>query len=117
MGGKQSISVAIVLKGAGFTDQPVDDVSVLDAVLAFPSQPGYGLYPLLAIPYLQVLHIKTRTLLETLTGEGPERSGTLPEAALAEALAVIEPVAQLLSHTGLRKPAGVLMMQGPDAGL
>ena len=60
---------------------------------------------------------KPRTLLEALTGERPERSGTLPEAAVAEALAVIEPVAQLLTQTGLRKPAGVLMMQGPGAGL
>ena len=63
------------------------------------------------------LYPKPRTLLEALTGEGPERSGTLPEAALAEALAVIEPMAQLLTQTGLRRPAGVLMMQGPGAGL
>ena len=58
MGRKQILTVAVVLKGARFTDQPVNDVPVLDAVLAFASQPRYGVYALLGIPYLQVLHIK-----------------------------------------------------------
>jgi hypothetical protein len=58
MGRKQILTVSVILKGAGFADQPVNNVPVLDTMLAFASQPGDGIYTLLGIPYLQVLHIK-----------------------------------------------------------
>jgi hypothetical protein len=57
MGRKQRITVTVVFKRSGFADQPVNDVSVLYVVLAFASQPRYGLNAFLAIPYLQMLDI------------------------------------------------------------
>ena len=58
-GGKQVRTVAIVFKSAGLTHQPVDDVPVLDQVVAFPTQPGQALYTAGAIPDLDVFGVDT----------------------------------------------------------
>src|SRR4030042_113594 len=58
MGGKQLFTVTIVLKSPGFSHQPVNNVPVLDVMLAFPAQTRDRLEASLAIPYLQVLCIK-----------------------------------------------------------
>jgi hypothetical protein len=39
-GGEHRIAVAVLLKGPGLADQPVDDVTVIDPMLASPSEPG-----------------------------------------------------------------------------
>jgi len=57
MGGKQLFPVTIVVKSPRLAHQPVNDMPVLDAVLAFPAQTRYRLYALLGIPYLQTLGI------------------------------------------------------------
>jgi len=39
-GGEHRIAIAVLLKGSGLADQPVDDVTVIDPMLASPSEPG-----------------------------------------------------------------------------
>jgi hypothetical protein len=41
-GREHRVAVAVLLKGPGLADQPVDDVTVIDAMLASPSEPGQG---------------------------------------------------------------------------
>jgi hypothetical protein len=57
MGGKQLFPVPIVVKSPRLAHQPLNDVPVLDPVLAFPAQTRHRLDALLGIPYLQMLGI------------------------------------------------------------
>ncbi len=41
-GREHRIAVAVLLERPGLADQPVDDVAVIDAMLASPSEPGQG---------------------------------------------------------------------------
>jgi len=56
--GKQIRLVAVVGKGPRLADQPVDDVPVVDAMLASPTQSGQFFDPLLGIPDLNPLGIQ-----------------------------------------------------------
>jgi hypothetical protein len=49
-GGEQVGPVAVVGEGPRLADQPVDDVPVIDLVLAPPPQPGQFLHLLLGVP-------------------------------------------------------------------
>ena len=57
-GGEQVGLVAVVGKGPRLADQPVDDVPVVDAVLAPPPQPRQLLHPLLGVPQLDSLGVQ-----------------------------------------------------------
>ncbi len=59
MGRKQLLSVAVVFKGAGFTDQPVNNVPVLNVVFTFAAQSRDFLYTLLGVPYLQMFYVNS----------------------------------------------------------
>jgi len=41
-GREHRIAVAVLLERPGLADQPVDDVAIIDAMLASPSEPGQG---------------------------------------------------------------------------
>jgi hypothetical protein len=56
-GREQLVAVAVVGKGAGLAHQRVNDVPVIDAVLAAATQTRQRLHPLLAVPHLQVFGI------------------------------------------------------------
>lgn len=57
-GGEQIGLVAVVGKRPRFANQPVDDVPVVDAVLAPPPQPGQVRHPLLGVPQLDPLGVQ-----------------------------------------------------------
>jgi hypothetical protein len=56
--GKQIRLVAVVGEGPRLADQPVDDVPVVDAMLAPSTQSGQFLHPLLGIPDLNPLGVQ-----------------------------------------------------------
>lgn len=56
-GGEQVLPVAILWEGSPFSDQPVDHVPVVDAVLVLAPDPGQALDTSLGIPDFQVLDL------------------------------------------------------------
>jgi hypothetical protein len=56
--GKQIRLIAVVGEGPWLADQPVDDVPVIDAMLATPTQSGQLFNPFLGIPNLNQLRIQ-----------------------------------------------------------
>ncbi|HVV71227.1 MAG TPA: hypothetical protein VHI52_06985, partial [Verrucomicrobiae bacterium] len=57
-GGEQVGPVPVIGKGPGLADQPVDDVPVVDPVLAPAPQPGQLLHLLLGVPDLDPLGVQ-----------------------------------------------------------
>jgi hypothetical protein len=55
---EQVPAIAIVRKGPRLAHQPVDDVAVLDAVLAPPTQARQRLHPPLGVPHLDPLRVQ-----------------------------------------------------------
>jgi len=58
--GKQIRTVAIIGERPGLAHQPVDDVSIVDAMLAASTQPRQPLLHLLGVPHLNALGVQTR---------------------------------------------------------
>jgi hypothetical protein len=56
--GKQVRTIAIVRERPGLADQPVDDVPVLDAMLATSPQPGQLFPQLLGVPHFDTLGVQ-----------------------------------------------------------
>jgi hypothetical protein len=56
--GKQILTIAIVGESPRLTDQPVDDVPVLDVMLATPTQPRQPFLHLLGVPHFDVLGVQ-----------------------------------------------------------
>ena len=56
--GKQILAIAIVGEGPRLADQPVDDVPVLDVMLATPAQARHLFLPLLGVPHFNVLGVQ-----------------------------------------------------------
>jgi hypothetical protein len=58
--GEQVVAVAVVGERPRLAHQPVDDVPVLDPVLAPAAQPRQPLHQALAVPHLQVIRVQAR---------------------------------------------------------
>ncbi len=56
--GEQVSLVAVVSKRSRFANQPVDDVAVVDSVLASPTQSRHFLHPLAAVPKFDPLGVQ-----------------------------------------------------------
>lgn len=56
--GKQILTVAIVGERPGLADQPVDDVPIVDAMLATSTQAWQQLYQFLGVPHLDALGVQ-----------------------------------------------------------
>jgi hypothetical protein len=56
--GKQILTVAIVGECPGLADQPVDDVPIVDAMLATSTQAWQQLHPLLGVPHFDALGVQ-----------------------------------------------------------
>jgi hypothetical protein len=54
--GEQVLPVHVVREGARLADQRVDDVPVIDVMLAAPAQPRHALHFLARVPHLHLLH-------------------------------------------------------------
>jgi hypothetical protein len=56
--GKQILTVAIVGERPGLADQPIDDVPIIDAMLAASTQPWHPLQHLLGVPHFDAFGVQ-----------------------------------------------------------
>jgi hypothetical protein len=57
---EQILAIAIIGEGSRFAHQPVDDVTVLDPVLATPTQTRQRFHQTLGVPHLDPLGVQPR---------------------------------------------------------
>jgi hypothetical protein len=82
-GGEHRIAVAIALEGTGLTDQPVDDVAILDAVLASTSQPRQAVDLAGTVPDVEMVNpdVNIHLFSDQTTGQRVDVAADVDRAA------------------------------------
>jgi len=105
-GGEQVGPVAVIGKGPWLADQPVDDVAIVDLVLALTPQARQLLHLLLGVPDLEPLGIEAGLdpFADEPTGDGVDVADHVDGAAAVHPH--LQPLARLQAASG----------QGPQQG-